>query len=154
MKTPREILEDAHATAAAMPPLVLPTQAYLSGHPSVLGGGTLRERVAELANEVFPREACGFVLSNGAVVRCTNTADDSYNAFEIDAEESQAWWSTGLVDAVWHSHPTGPSLPSERDEYMSPPQIPYLIFSVGDEDLAHYVKRDERLELTDMDSPE
>lgn len=152
--TPEQILEQAYAEVAVMPPHVLPTQAWTTGHPSTLPHGTVRDDITSYALADFPREACGFLLSTGAVVHCTNVADDPYNGFLIDQVEADAWWATELVVGVWHSHATGAAVPSDRDSAMAVPGIAHVIYSVEDEDLATYQPRDGALHLVSMEGPE
>lgn len=152
--TPEEILEQAYAEVAAMPPRVLPTLAWTSGHPSTLPSDSIRDDIARHANAAFPLEACGFVLSTGAVVRCTNVADDPVNGFLIDQVEAEAWWGTELVASVWHSHPAGPAVPSDADAHRAVDAVATLIYSVEDEDLGIYHKQGEQLVLLGMEGPE
>lgn len=115
---------------------------------------TVRERIAEAANTDVPREACGFVLDDGEVVHCTNVSYTPWFRFKVDPAEAAEWWLTGRVVGVWHSHPTGPAVPSEEDEEDTEPGIDHLIYSVEDEDLAVYLVEDGRFGLVRMESPE
>lgn len=127
-------------------------QARVTGHP-VLEQAPLREQIMEAALKDFPREACGFVLDTGAVVHCTNVDDAPYYRFRIDPDEAAHWWSTDRVVAVWHSHPDAPAVPSELDAEMAHEDLPFLIFSVPDEDLGWYVRDGGALRLLRMESP-
>lgn len=117
----------------------------------------MREQIAELANAEAPKEACGFVLDGTMVVACTNVDDAPWYRFKIGEEEARQWYGSGRVTGVWHSHPTGPALPSEADEEMAAAGSIFLehwIYSVEDEDLAVYiVDANERLQLVEMASP-
>lgn len=127
------------------------TEAVWIGHPSL---GTVREQIARAANTDVPKEACGFVLDSGGVVHCTNVDDAPWYRFRLDPLEAAAWWATGRVVAVWHSHPTGPAVPSEMDEEVATPDTDHMIYSVEDEDLVTYHKtHDGKLALVRMESP-
>lgn len=129
--------------------------AVMTGHPSILDFRSQREQLAEAANKAVPKEACGFILAQGTVVECTNIDEAPWYRYKIDEDEAAAWWETGLVIAVWHSHPTGPAVPSEVDAELAPPGVEAWVYSVEDEDLGIYHK-DERgqLALVRMESPE
>lgn len=114
----------------------------------------VREQIAEAANRDAPKEACGFVLTSGAVVWCTNVDDAPWYRFRIAPDEAEAWWKTGWVTAVWHSHPTGPAVPSEIDIEQAVGGIEFLVYSVEDEDLATYRVSDGALVLVGMEGPE
>lgn len=117
---------------------------------------TMRGIIAELANAEAPKEACGFILDDGSVVSVTNVDDAPWYRFRMDEAEAASWWGSGHVAAVWHSHPTGPAVPSEGDEEHALGMsgvLAHLIYSVEDEDLAAYAVRGDRLLLVDMMSP-
>lgn len=140
------------------------TEAVWSGHPSL---GTVREQIARAANIDAPKEACGFVLDSGGVAHCTNVDDAPWYRFRMDPMEAAAWWATGRVVAVWHSHPTGPAVPSQFDEEAALQtidffrahedafgrEVEHLIYSVEDEDLGYYAVVNGKLALTRMESP-
>lgn len=116
----------------------------------------VREQIMEAALRDAPAEACGFVLDSEAVVHCTNVAEAPWYSFVIDPEEARHWWGTGRVTAVWHSHPTGPAVPSAFDEEMAREgsrALRHLIFSVEDEDLAQYRISNGQLVLERIESP-
>lgn len=118
---------------------------------------TVREQIAEAANRDAPKEACGFVLDSGEVVHCTNVDEAPWYRFRMDPVEVAAWWGTGRVVAVWHSHPTGPAVPSTDDEEIASHHeeagLDVLIYSVEDEDLGYYTVSGGKLVLTRMESP-
>lgn len=61
-----------------------------------------------LAIEGYPNEVCGAIYSHGIIVQHKNVHPDpahNYDA-EIDIEDARA---------IWHSHPQGPTTPSDGD---------------------------------------
>jgi proteasome lid subunit RPN8/RPN11 len=130
--------------------------AILRGDHRMLDFRSFREQIAEAANNAFPKEACGFLLSTGHVVECRNVDDAPWYRFRMEEEEAAVWWRTGFVTAVWHSHPNDPAVPSEDDEMLAPHTLAFLIYSVTDEDLGTYCwdERSGRLVLVTMEGPE
>lgn len=129
-------------------------EAVWAGHPSL---GTVREQIARASNVDAPKEACGFVLGSGGVVHCTNVDDAPWYRFRIDPDEASAWWATGKCVAMWHSHPTGPAVPSEDDvlqaqQVLGVPLL-FMVYSVEDEDLATYRLEGGQFVLVSMESP-
>lgn len=130
------------------------TYSQLLRHPAAdCTGEETYEAIQFAANAMAPMEACGFVLDTGLVVHCNNVDPAPYWRFLIDGQEAALWWATGRVVAVWHSHPEGPAVPSEPDEEQANPGVPFLVYSVEDEDLAEFVLVDGRLTLSRMMSP-
>lgn len=117
----------------------------------------MRQQIAELANAEAPKEACGFVLDGTMVVACTNVDDAPWYRFMISDEEARQWYGSGRVTGVWHSHPTGPAVPSPADEETAAAGnifLDHIIYSVEDEDLATYlIDADGKLRLVEMLSP-
>jgi proteasome lid subunit RPN8/RPN11 len=75
------------------------------------------------ARECYPQEACGIVAGTGnrgtLLFRGLNVSSTPRVAFELDpvtlARQAE-FESTGLaMTAVYHSHPTGPDIPSRPD---------------------------------------
>lgn len=122
-------------------------------HDQAGGLGTVREQIAHASNEDVPQEACGFVLDTGAVVHCKNVDDAPWYRFTMDLADVRTWWSTGRVVGVWHSHPTGPAVPSEVDAERALYGVQTLIYSVEDEDLGTYRLEQGNLVLESMESP-
>lgn len=113
---------------------------------------SVRDQIARLSNASFPEEACGLVLADGGVVALANVAEDPVNNFSVDPVGLAAWWETGQVTGVWHSHPMAPAVPSEEDESgFNLRDWDFLIYSVCDEDLGWYRLEDGRLQLTRME---
>lgn len=114
----------------------------------------IRDQIAEAGNNAHPKEACGFILSTGHVVECLNVDEAPWYRFAIDPDEARAWWETGLVTGVWHSHPDAPAVPSEEDAEQAVESVETLVYSVTDEDLGTYRKSGGVLLLVKMESPE
>lgn len=114
----------------------------------------MREEIATVANALFPEEACGFVLTGGRVVSCSNVAGDPSNAFQIHQGQAEDWWMSGQVVGLWHSHPRDSAVPSQEDEASAVPGLDFIVYSVPDEDLGVY-RSDEngRLWLIRMEGP-
>jgi len=66
------------------------------------------------ADEMAPLESCGIVVGN-EYVPCNNVAEDPFEDFLIPLREYQTPLITGRLQAVIHSHPSGPAHPSEVD---------------------------------------
>jgi proteasome lid subunit RPN8/RPN11 len=98
----------------------------------------VKDVIATFANLAFPAEACGFVLHHTDAVACANVAEDPVNQFRIGQQEADAWWATGGVTGVWHSHPRDSAIPSPEDEHLAVPGLAFYIYSVPDEELNLY----------------
>lgn len=108
--------------------------------------------IAAAALDAFPAEACGLILLSGIVVHTANVAADPLTGFVVDPVWAEYWWGTGLVTAVWHSHPQAGSLPSAEDEQLAVPGLESWIWSVPDEELAVYAPDEAgRLQLVRLD---
>lgn len=85
------------------------------------------DAAARDARAEYPREACGLVV--GETYRpCANVAADPLNDFEIPAEAFLQAEMTGSLRAVVHSHPDGPSAPSDADrEAQRATALPWII---------------------------
>jgi proteasome lid subunit RPN8/RPN11 len=75
--------------------------------------------MARLAASAHPREACGLLL--GTPQRIAGLAPSRNLALEADMFEIDTLLhlrlqrTTRAVVGVWHSHPSGPAVPSARD---------------------------------------
>lgn len=87
----------------------------------------------------YPLEACGLLSGNGRFVQHLYRIDNILNsptAYEMDPQQQiQAmieFESRGeTMLAIFHSHPTGPQLPSETDIHQAYyPEALYLIISL------------------------
>tara|TARA_R100001510_G_C7656554_1_gene216700 strand:- start:5208 stop:5546 length:339 start_codon:yes stop_codon:yes gene_type:complete len=70
----------------------------------------LYQQIARYAVKACPNEVCG-VVKNSKAIRCENKANETNQAFLIDAETYLKY----LPDTIFHSHPTGMSGFSEHD---------------------------------------
>lgn len=61
----------------------------------------------------YPNESCGFIC-NGAYIPATNSAADPTKDFRIDPTQVATALTKGL-QAIIHSHPDGPAIPSAND---------------------------------------
>ena len=86
-------------------------------------------------------EVCGFILeSKGEITfnECENVFFDKSKGFEIKGEDFVENSKHNML-AIFHSHPTGESLPSEEDKKNSEAiEIPYLIYAVEQDDFNLY----------------
>lgn len=86
----------------------------------------VRRAIVADARRERPNEACGFLLGHGARVRFAaamrNVDERPAHAYRIDDREHialrrllRAMKPPLEIVGVYHSHPSGPALPSERD---------------------------------------
>lgn len=91
--------------------------------------------VRDAALAAMPHECCGLLLSTvpgGAVdslVEARNVAPDPERRFEVDPATllaaHRAWRAGGpAIVGCYHSHPSGPAIPSATDATMADPAIP------------------------------
>jgi len=95
------------------------------------------------AREAFPQECCGLLTGSGAhtlgITRATNQLSSS-SAFLIPPEELfeffRALRASGReFTGIYHSHPRGPKVPSQRDvEEFQYPRVCYWIISLAEEE--------------------
>lgn len=100
------------------------------------------EEMAKHAEEAYPGEACGFLLSRKgepplvvATKRATNLKRGTRDRFEIPAKEiyeAERWANgNGLeLAGFYHSHPDWPARPSKTDAKWAWEGYLYLIISV------------------------
>lgn len=67
--------------------------------------------IKQHAAEAYPEEACGIITAKSRYIRMKNTAADPLKDFRISPETLLKY----DVAAIVHSHPDGPSFPSEND---------------------------------------
>ncbi len=112
----------------------------------------IQKEIRTLANQEYPKEACGFIMLNEElrgiegdmyVISVRNIAEWPYAQFRIAEDDVQWVANTNRCVGVWHTHPSDPAVPSELDEEQAVPGIYFVIYSVMDEDLAVFV-RDEQ----------
>lgn len=73
------------------------------------------EAAKEHARAEAPKESCGFIAA-GVYVACENKHRDPENYFRIDEPRFSQVVIDGSLQAVVHSHPRGPAVPSEFDQ--------------------------------------
>lgn len=99
------------------------------------------EEIAKHAEEAYPEEACGFLLSRKgeelvvAISRATNLRSGTRDRFEIPAKEiyevERRAEENGLeLAGFYHSHPDWPARPSATDAQWAWEGYLYLIASV------------------------
>lgn len=125
----------------------------LSGCPVKIMGehwSQLRRDIGVLANQTYPEEACGFILTSITgeatglyVVSVPNIDDWPYARFRISEDDTRWALGTGRCIGVWHSHPSDPAVPSELDQEQAVAGIYFVIYAVADEDLAVFLLSDE-----------
>lgn len=89
---------------------------------------SLLDRIEQAARDADPNECCGLLLGQGQQVHeiapARNVAEDPTRRFEIDpaaliaAHRSSRQGAPGVI-GHYHSHPTGPALPSTCDADMA-----------------------------------
>lgn len=107
----------------------------------------LMRAMADHARQDRPSECCGALAgpigsqTATELVRCRNEAADPSRFYEIGADSLIRMYfdlaDRGLEPVAWyHSHPSGPPLPSRADiAYMGDPRVRYLILGEVDGDM-------------------
>lgn len=93
--------------------------------------------ILAVSSQAFPLEACGLVLRGGGVVVGKNRSTNPLVSFHLD-DKTASLVHTGLVTAVWHSHPNAGPEPSEDDERWAVSGLEYWIYSVPQRELGKY----------------
>tara|TARA_R100000951_G_scaffold106844_1_gene101703 strand:+ start:1003 stop:1725 length:723 start_codon:yes stop_codon:yes gene_type:complete len=78
------------------------------------------------AEAAYPIEACGFVLADGTVVECTNTATQP-DTFIISAEGSALYLDEAV--ASWHSHANYAAMSFADINASKALNLPYVVFN-------------------------
>lgn len=95
------------------------------------------------AERRYPREACGFVVTQGKkaiFLPATNVAASALDQFVIGHLDYAAAEDAGEILAIWHSHPDASPEPSEADlAGCEATELPWLISSLRmvDDSLIH-----------------
>jgi len=86
----------------------------------------IKSQIRSLSEADHPVEACGFILQDNTVVKCTNTSSKP-DTFVISAEETALY----LDDAVasWHSHADYNDVSFADVNASKALNLPYLIFN-------------------------
>ncbi len=89
----------------------------------------IKQAIVNHAKEVWPNEACGFVV-NGVVIKCENNHSLPSSNFSISAFDYTKAEAMGNIEAVYHSHPDGPDGFSPCDvEACKQINIPWILFN-------------------------
>ena len=88
----------------------------------------IKQAIVNHAKEVWPEEACGFVV-NGNIIRCHNSHPLPLSNFAISANDYAKAETIGNIEAVYHSHPDGLNGFSTFDvEACKQINIPWILF--------------------------
>jgi proteasome lid subunit RPN8/RPN11 len=112
----------------------------------------MRRALVEHAAAEEPNEACGLVLLRDGVaeryVAGRNAAASPYR-FELELDDPEVWFAEddGYELAVIHSHISAPARPSRTDVENIGLWAgkPYLIYSIGQDDLAAFKIEDGQI---------
>lgn len=96
----------------------------LSNYINPLTNAQIAE-IRNLSESAFPSEACGFILNNGSVVQCTNTATTP-DTFIISASETASYLDNSLC--CWHSHAKFPQLSEADIRACKALSLPYAVW--------------------------
>jgi proteasome lid subunit RPN8/RPN11 len=115
--------------------------------------GDVRSQLVAHAQDEAPNEACGLVLLRDGRAdryeRGRNAASSPYR-FELEFDDPEIWFAEddGYELAVFHSHVSAPARPSRTDVENIGLWAgkPYLVYSLGDDDLAAFVIEDGQIE--------
>lgn len=98
------------------------------------------DEIAAHAGDSFPQEACGFIVQRSgtfSVIPVPNAAEDAEREFvmepqsQIDAMRNVSS-SGSVLFGTYHSHPTTPPVPSDRDMRLALyPDLIHVIVSLG-----------------------
>ena len=104
------------------------------------------KHIKALSEAAFPEEACGLLISRKQQpdhlirqVQASNVHAKPDRFFEMDPvvllrTHREVRASDEYIAGVWHSHPSGTSIPSETDRLMAlDPAYIWLIVGVGDQ---------------------
>ncbi|HEU5278787.1 MAG TPA: M67 family metallopeptidase [Gaiellaceae bacterium] len=113
----------------------------------------LRAQLVAHSEAEAPNEACGLVLLRGGVaeryVPGRNAAASPYR-FELEFDDPEVWFAEdeGYELAVFHSHISAPARPSRTDVENIGLWAgkPYLVYSIGTDDLAAFRIEGGRIE--------
>ena len=101
-----------------------------------------KDQAIKYAKEIAPDESCGLV----AIIKgketfwpCKNLAESKFEYFIINTDDWAECEDTGEIIGIFHSHPKGPSTPSENDkascEFLN---VPYYIYSIENNDWSYF----------------
>lgn len=100
--------------------------------------GQQRASIRAYAEAAHPIEACGFILSDGSVVECTNVSPEA-DTFVIGAVESAVY----LDDAVasWHSHADYAGVSFADINASKALNLPYAVFNCAGTEFFYFDPR-------------
>lgn len=81
------------------------------------------------AFQSVPHETCGFVMKDGTVIEIPNASIDPHKSFAMSRQHlADRVPNPELIEAIWHTHPSGSHLPSAGDlDMLAVCQWRYLI---------------------------
>ena len=88
--------------------------------------------IREYAEIAYPIEACGFVLTNGKVVQCANTATEP-DTFVISTSDTAKYLDDAI--ACWHTHAKFPQLSTADIAACKALNLPYAVWDCGSSQL-------------------
>lgn len=89
-----------------------------------------RDEIRAHATEESPREACGFLVGTGEVLRARNASPEPEKGAAADPATSLEAYGRGVV-ATYHSHPCGPEGPSALDRSAcTMAGVPSVVYSL------------------------
>jgi proteasome lid subunit RPN8/RPN11 len=89
----------------------------------------VKSAIAGHARQCFPEEACGLVV-NGQVIPCKNAHPSPLTDFAILAQDYARIEKKGIIEAIYHSHPSGPDQFSSADiKACKQSNIPWILFN-------------------------
>ncbi len=94
--------------------------------------------IREHAAQEYPKECCGFIVSNNVknmrYIKARNIYDNPKESFIIDPKDYAKASDSGKIEYIVHSHPNATCEPSCVDiESCEKSNIPWLIFSYPEE---------------------
>ncbi len=90
-----------------------------------------RTDIRDLAVDRLDEETCGFVLTDGSVVRVANEASDKRNEFVIGAA-SYAKYDEDIA-GVWHSHLELAGFSQLDQQVLSADVLPWAVYCLSDD---------------------
>lgn len=90
-----------------------------------------------------PNERCGFVLSDGTVVECTNVSEKPDSSFAVSTEDMAKFLDDAV--ATWHTHPYSSANLSGDDYTCFYTMFDLDHYIVGNDGVKKYVVRRGRI---------
>jgi proteasome lid subunit RPN8/RPN11 len=106
-------------------------EAYEQTVLTFFGASAIEAAKAHAISE-FPKESCGFIAA-GEYVACENKHNEPTTEFEIQDDRYDQAVAAGTLQAVIHSHPYGPLVPSELDMTQQiATDVPWVIIMLNE----------------------